>query len=92
MSYDVNCAACQAVQGACVDCGGCFRKHCQCDPCQHGKARADINSCVFCRPTIGMDYVQGPEIFERHAETLGGPGPEDKDEQEPPEGDDDAVE
>lgn len=60
MSYDVNCAGCQAIVGACIDCGGCFRRHCQCDPCQHGKARADIISCVFCRPaTQRIDEILG---------------------------------
>lgn len=43
---DPNCDFCLAVRGVCTDCEGCFGGHCQCDPCQHGKARAE--ECVFC--------------------------------------------
>jgi len=41
-----SCDFCQAGYGVCTECGGCFGEHCQCDPCQHGKARKD--ECTFC--------------------------------------------
>lgn len=51
MSQDPNCAVCNAERpnlvGICVECDGCMRLHCQCDPCQHDKPRAD--ECVFCQ-------------------------------------------
>lgn len=51
MSQDPNCAVCNAERpnlvGICVECGGCFSVHCQCDACQHGKAR--LEECVFCQ-------------------------------------------
>ncbi len=47
---DPNCDFCNAgapcLQGICVYCDGCFGEHCQCDPCQHGKA--GYVECVFC--------------------------------------------
>ena len=47
---DANCEFCNAgapnLQGICTDCDSCFGEHCQCDPCQHGKARSE--ECVFC--------------------------------------------
>jgi hypothetical protein len=64
VSYDVNCAACQAVVGACMDCGGCFMKHCLCDPCQHGKSRAEIDQCAACRPGLASARVDEALVGE----------------------------
>lgn len=89
MSYEVNCAGCQAIVGACIDCGGCFRRHCRCAVCQHGHTREDINACAFCRPALSRvgdtDLLDAEVAGERPIYSeLGGPGPEDKDEEEPP--------
>jgi len=51
-----DCDFCSLVSGICVECGGCFGEHCQCDPCQHGKARAD--ECVFCGRGFGPSEEQ----------------------------------
>lgn len=51
MPQHPTCVECNAgrpeFQGVCTDCDGCMRLHCQCDPCQHGKAR--LEECVFCQ-------------------------------------------
>ena len=51
MPRDSECIVCNAgrpnLQAICTDCDGCMVEHCQCDPCQHGKTRAE--ECVFCQ-------------------------------------------
>ena len=60
MPQHPTCAECNAgrptLQGVCTDCDGCMRLHCECDPCQHGKARAAM--CVFC------ERDEMPHLFE----------------------------
>ena len=50
MPRDPECIVCHAgrpnLQAICTECDGCMVEHCQCDPCQHDKAR--IDECVFC--------------------------------------------
>lgn len=50
MPQNPNCGVCNAerpnLQGICTECDGCFVDHCQCDPCQHGRARSE--QCCFC--------------------------------------------
>jgi hypothetical protein len=45
------CEACQLATGTCIICGKCFKEHCTCDPCQHGKER--VEDCTFCERTRG---------------------------------------
>lgn len=50
MSQHPTCPECNAgrpdLQGICTECDGCFRLHCDCTHCAHGKSRVD--DCVFC--------------------------------------------
>jgi hypothetical protein len=61
------CGACNAgkpdLQGICTDCDGCMSQHCQCDPCQHGKARSE--ECVFCeRPSALADVMVNTDALQ----------------------------
>ena len=59
---DPTCDYCSEVYGVCTECAGCFGEHCQCDPCQHGKAR--VEECVFCQrgfsPVIAQETGAPP--------------------------------
>ena len=57
-----DCDFCALVQGVCTDCDGCFGEHCQCDPCQHGKKRAE--ECVFCGRGFTPTEDQVAAIFD----------------------------
>ncbi len=55
MARDLQCDYCLEVQGICTECGGCFGEHCDCEICQHGKARAE--ECVFCGRGFGITLI-----------------------------------
>ena len=59
---DPDCMACQGVQGVCTDCEGCMVEHCKCDPCQHGRARAE--GCGFCRRFLDDVFYDRGGVFE----------------------------
>ena len=62
MPKNPECDFCKEVSGVCTECDGCFGEHCQCDPCAHGKNRAE--DCVFC----GREYVIGFDLAVSNAE------------------------